>query len=82
MYMDTHPYDREMFMSMKKHRDEASKLKTEYEAKYGPLTHDAANDVSESWTQNPWPWEYRPELEDIPRAMGISDQGGNYNVPV
>ena len=60
MYLDTHPYDREMFLVMRKHLEEAEQLKREFESKFGPLTHDAVNEISDSWTQNPWPWEYQP----------------------
>ena len=76
LYMDTHPYDRGMFLNMKKHRDEAARLKAEYESKFGPLTHSDISELSEGWTRDPWPWEYTPEYEEGPRAAGTTGQEG------
>ena len=57
LYLNTHPYDREMFEKMKKYQAQSAKLRSEYESKYGPLTIAAVDDIRDGWTRDPWPWE-------------------------
>ena len=59
LYLDAYPNDAdavEYYIEMKKARDAAV---ADYEAKYGPLTADAAAFAGEPWrwTEGPWPWQ-------------------------
>lgn len=58
LYLDTHPGDTQAIAMFRKMTDKANELKSEYQAKYGPLTASAS--VSEDrwdWIDNPWPWD-------------------------
>ena len=59
LYLDAYPDDADAvayYLEMKKARDAAV---ADYEAKYGPLTADAAASAGEpwKWTEGPWPWQ-------------------------
>jgi len=58
MYLDTHPGDKAALEKSRKYKDIYNQLKTEYEAKYGPISmQDAGGDKRWDWVNNPWPWE-------------------------
>ena len=57
LYLDTHPGDAVACQMYGGYRAAHEKLKTEYEALYGPLSPgSSAGDVWQ-WIRNPWPWE-------------------------
>ena len=41
------------------YKNEANKMKTEYESKYGPLllNSESTNTYPWAWNKCPWPWE-------------------------
>ncbi len=59
LYLDTHPNDGAAMEYYKNHSMAASKLRSEYESLYGPLTLKYQFDASSSWSwiNSPWPWE-------------------------
>ena len=58
LYLDTHPFDKDMLCLYQDTADEAMEKREEYESKYGPLTAvDAATDCEWLWISNPWPWD-------------------------
>lgn len=58
LYLDTHPNDKDAIAMFKKMVDKAKELRSEYQAKYGPLTAEASNDSERwNWIDNPWPWD-------------------------
>jgi len=58
LYLDTHPNDKDAIAMFKKMVERAKELRSEYQAKYGPLTAEAANDSERwNWIDNPWPWD-------------------------
>jgi hypothetical protein len=61
LYLDNKPNDKEMIQKFEQLKDEANKIKKEYEKKYGPLLVDGHYNNSNTWTWNdaPWPWENR-----------------------
>ena len=58
LFLDTHKNNKDALKSFREYSEQASKLKAEYEAKYGPITpNDAYGDLSYEWVNAPWPWE-------------------------
>jgi len=58
LYLDTHPNDKDAIAMFKKMVERAKELRSEYQAKYGPLTAEASNDSERwNWIDNPWPWD-------------------------
>ena len=58
LYLDTHPDDKDAIAMFHKMVNKANELKKEFEAKYGPLTAEAAMDMQRwNWLDDPWPWE-------------------------
>lgn len=58
LYLDTHPNDTEAIAMFHKMANKANMLKQEYEAKFGPLTAEASQDMERwNWLDDPWPWE-------------------------
>ena len=58
LFLDGHPHDEAALAFYHTHRDEAEKLKREYEQKYGPLTIYGNHDSKHwQWVEKPWPWE-------------------------
>ena len=58
LYLNTHPFDREILEQYMDLADKAEMARAEYEEKYGPLK--AINGATENewvWIKNPWPWE-------------------------
>ncbi len=59
LYLDTHQNDAEAFALYKQYVKLAQEGRARYVAMYGPLLQtDAANDVTYTWLNDPWPWEY------------------------
>jgi len=60
LYLDTHPDDTEAVELYKQFSALERTARAEYEARFGPLTKDAAAaDGSYRWLQDPWPWNYQ-----------------------
>ncbi len=58
-YLDTHPDDSEAFSLFKQFTAMERAARANYEAKFGPLTRDAAaSSDSYTWLRDPWPWNY------------------------
>ncbi len=58
LYLDGHPTNRKALAYYSKVRDEAAKLRCEYNSKYGMLTVNDNNDPNDwHWIDKPWPWE-------------------------
>ena len=60
LYLDTHPHDASMIKMVTYYTDLLKKAKKDYEARFGPLTHESSvQDGKFLWLQDPWPWEYQ-----------------------
>jgi len=57
LYLDTHPYDKQIHSQVKSYQEILQPLKNEYEAKYGPLTKTNTSNNHWAWVNSPWPWE-------------------------
>ena len=57
LYLDTHPYDRDMIDLFKELSLDSNKAIKEYENKYGPLFVDSSDSYPWAWNESPWPWE-------------------------
>lgn len=58
LYLDTHPCCRRALALFKEKCAEAEAAKSEFEAKYDPLTYCASCDKTPwQWIKNPWVWE-------------------------
>lgn len=58
LYLDTHPEDKEAIAMFHRMSEKARELKTEFEARFGPLTAEASvNTEYWNWLDDPWPWE-------------------------
>lgn len=59
LYLDTHQNDVEAFALYKQYVKLAKEGRARYVTMYGPLVQtDAASDVTYTWLNDPWPWEY------------------------
>ena len=61
LYLDTHPDCCEAMKALNMHRENAMKLKEEYESRFGPLSNPKGNCQHWEWVDDPWPWDYVPE---------------------
>lgn len=57
LYLDTHPYDRDMINLFKELSEDSNQVVKEYETKYGPLFVDSSIAYPWQWNASPWPWE-------------------------
>ena len=58
LYLNTHPTDTKALAYFQKVKDEAMRLKEQYTAIFGPLTHaDVTSETHWNWINEPWPWE-------------------------
>ncbi|MCL1807892.1 MAG: spore coat protein CotJB [Oscillospiraceae bacterium] len=57
LYLDTHPGDRNALHLFNSFQNNYQRARKEFEAKYGPLSADAAEQDSWCWVNDPWPWE-------------------------
>lgn len=59
LYLDTHPYDREVLMRYNSVVAQADMLRRTYERMYGPLySYRSSSCYPWQWINNPWPWSY------------------------
>ena len=64
LYLDTHKDDREAFEMLKSFLALKQEAKDRYTKKYGPIcTDDLIKEESFTWTEDPWPWDYRKGKE-------------------
>ena len=64
LYLDTHKDDREAFEMLKTFLALKREAKDRYIRKYGAVcTDDLINSDSFTWTDDPWPWDYRKGKE-------------------
>lgn len=58
LFLDTHPDSKEAFYYMRQMQENAAQATKEYEARFGPLSiNAAANADTWRWDNAPWPWE-------------------------
>lgn len=57
LYLDTHPYDKDMINLFKELSEDSASAVKEYENKYGPLFVDSSKSYPWQWNSSPWPWE-------------------------
>lgn len=58
LYLDTHPRCMNGLAYFRRMRAERNRAVQDYEARFGPLTADAAKaEGAWDWTEKPWPWE-------------------------
>ena len=59
LYLDLYPDDRDMLDLFNKYKNEANKIREQYEEKYGPILVDSkkTSEYPWSWNKSPWPWE-------------------------
>ena len=57
LYLDTHPNDSTAKRRLEDSEYMSKKLRTEYEAKYGPIIFRDSPDNRINWIKNPWPWD-------------------------
>lgn len=58
LYLDTHREDTEALELYRSFQKMYAQEVKEYEAKYGPLTHESLTAGQYQWLDDPWPWEY------------------------
>lgn len=59
LYLDTHNDDLTALRQYRTFQQQYAQTLPQYEAKYGPLTHNQESDDTEYlWLSDPWPWEY------------------------
>ena len=64
LYLDTHGDDKEAFETLKELLALKQEAKDRYTKKNGVIcTDDLINSKSFTWTNDPWPWEYRKGQE-------------------
>lgn len=56
LYLNTHPDDNEAKQAYNSVLASECKVRSEYEEKYGPLTHGQVTSEDWPWSQCPWPW--------------------------
>lgn len=59
LYLDIYPNDKDMIDLFKKYTEEANKVLSDYESKYGPIFVDSNANMGYpwAWDNSPWPWE-------------------------
>lgn len=58
LYLDTHPSDRAALEYYAEHRNNVTRLRSEYAGRFGPLTiYDNTDPVAWNWVAAPFPWE-------------------------
>lgn len=63
IYLDTHPDDCSALESYNKYKQRYATLAAEYESKYGPITAGQNSGSAWCWTNDPWPWENKEEVQ-------------------
>lgn len=57
IYLDTHPNDESAADALRVYEEKSSALRSEYEAKFGPLSPMNENGNRWAWISDPWPWD-------------------------
>jgi spore coat protein JB len=57
LYLDVYPYCNKGLGYFYATREKATRLRHEYEEKYGPLTANSTKGDSWNWIDSPWPWK-------------------------
>lgn len=57
LYLDTHPYDKDMLNLFKELSQDSNVALKEYESKFGPLFAGSSVEFPWSWNNSPWPWD-------------------------
>lgn len=57
LYLDVHPEDQVVFNLYNNEKEKLSRLKDNYENKYGPLCNTDGIYSNYQWINSPWPWE-------------------------
>ncbi|OIK09918.1 spore coat protein CotJB [Bacillus sp. MUM 13] len=59
LYLDTHPRDEQAMQQYNEYAQYSQQLKTNFEAKYGPLQQygNSLTDAKWGWGRTPWPWQ-------------------------
>ncbi|MDH7478435.1 MAG: spore coat protein CotJB [Syntrophomonadaceae bacterium] len=59
LYLDTHPHDQKALNDYNAAVQQITRLKKDYESRYGPLTNFgyASSRHPWEWIKDPWPWE-------------------------
>lgn len=60
LYLDAYPDSKEALSEYNKYLRLATRAKTQYEQKYGPVTAPQEPNSWE-WTKGPWPWQIEGE---------------------
>lgn len=64
LYLDTHPSDAEAFQMLQNILKLAKTAKERFIKRYGPICHKDLAEMKEfSWLNNPWPWDYKQNME-------------------
>lgn len=59
LYLDTHPDDERALREFNTYGQQLRRLKTQYEARYGPLLSSgySPSQFPWKWVNEPWPWD-------------------------
>ena len=59
LYLDTHPDDERALREFNSYGQKLQRLKTQYEALYGPLLSSgfSPSQYPWRWIEEPWPWD-------------------------
>lgn len=64
LYLDTHKDDKQAFEMYQTFLALANEAHARYVKKFGPvLQTDMLGAESYTWLDNPWPWDYQPQME-------------------
>ncbi|MGN0474759.1 MAG: spore coat protein CotJB [Acutalibacteraceae bacterium] len=75
LFLDTHPDCCEAMKALNMHRENAMKLKEEYESRFGPISNPKGNCKHWEWVDDPWPWDYVPEAAPYNSGCGRCGKG-------
>ncbi|HHT51244.1 MAG TPA: spore coat protein CotJB [Eubacteriaceae bacterium] len=59
LYLDTHPNDERALREFNTYSQQLKRLRTQYEAQYGPLLNSglSPSQFPWKWINEPWPWD-------------------------
>ncbi len=57
IYLDTHPDDTSAAKALERYEAAGSRLRSEYEEKFGPLSSMNETGNRWAWISDPWPWD-------------------------
>ena len=61
LFLNTHPNDNAAAAKLDEYSIIASKLRREYESKFGPISAMGRDSNRWAWISNPWPWDISNE---------------------